>query len=508
MKIAKHFKIKIIVVLLIILSISLVIVACSKQQLEQPEEQYQTHNFTLAKGGDLIAQLEQKGYRQSADFSVILGENFLSKAPRDSVKFWLRTSPDTLQIESAVVSSYNATYTITTSATDSLRYSIHVEKPILRGGSIFQVLTDVGMPAKSVGYFAWKLGEYIEATSIDVGDLMTVDYHVDSLNVKHFEKFSYHPDKTSIHEFYIHGPRELKYNMITLPYELQRRVVTGELSEEYWTLDAALNDLGVIPYIRQQVNNAMQSQVAFSTDARVGDEFEVYIEEKYVDGELQPRGKVLYAKYSGRRAGTKYAYRFDDKADASAFTGMYTKAGKRLVTDAVRTPLDRMHVSSAFGYRIHPISGKRKLHTGIDLRGWTGTPVYAVTSGTVIKAKNSGDGYGNDVRIRHDNGMISQYAHLHAIKTRYGRRVRKGQLIGTVGSTGYSTGPHLHFGVQQNGRWVNPSTNLRMVGANQLAGSRLQQFKTQISNYDQEMKQIAVSDSVITVTQEYLLETI
>jgi murein DD-endopeptidase MepM/ murein hydrolase activator NlpD len=507
MKIDKIHKLIYLSAAVLLVSFTIIMVACSQQQKAEPQEQYQIDSFSLAPGADIRSELQQLGYLQSEALAVALGDSFLNRTRQDTVDFWLRTGSDTLDVESAVISSYNATYNISSSAIDSLQYQVQVEKPILRGGSIFQVLTEVGMPAKSVGYFAWKLGEYIEATSIDIGDMITVDYSVDSLNVRHFEKFSYHPDKTSIHEFYILGPRELEYNMITLPYELKRRVVQGELSDKFWTLDAALNELGVIPYIRQQVNNAMQSQVAFSTDARVGDQFEVYIEEKYVDGQMQPRGKVLYAKYSGRRAGTKYAYRFDDKQAASAFTGMYTKGGKRLVTDAVRTPLDRMHVSSAFGYRIHPISGRRKLHTGIDLRGWTGTPVYAVTSGTVIKAKNSGDGFGKDVRIRHDNGMISQYAHLHSIKTRYGRRVRKGQLIGTVGSTGYSTGPHLHFGVQQNGRWVNPSTNLRMVGANQLAGSRLKQFKSQISSYDQQMKQIAESDTVITVVQEYVVQS-
>ena len=212
---------------------------------------------------------------------------------------------------------------------------------------------------------------------------------------------------------------------------------------------------------------------------------------------MQPRGKVLYAKYSGRRAGTKYAYRYEDSAESSAFSGMYTKKGKRLVSNAVRTPLYIMHISSPFGYRIHPISGRRKLHTGIDLRGRTGTPVYAVSSGIVIKAYNNGNGFGKAIRIRHDNGMITQYAHLNSIKTRKGRRVRKGQLIGTVGNTGYSTGPHLHFGVMKNGKWVNPKTNLRMVGANQLKGDKLRKFQEQISSYTNEISMIAESDSLI-----------
>ena len=167
---------------------------------------------------------------------------------------------------------------------------------------------------------------------------------------------------------------------------------------------------------------------------------------------------------------------------------MYTTSANRLVTDAVRTPLDRMGITSPFGYRIHPVYGVRKLHKGIDLRGNRGTTVYAVTSGTVIKAKNNGNGYGNEILIRHDNGMITQYAHLSKISTRYGSNVKKGQAIGKVGSTGISTGNHLHFGVKKNGKWVNPVTNLKMVGANSLTGERLKTFKRQMKEMDMEMK--------------------
>jgi murein DD-endopeptidase MepM/ murein hydrolase activator NlpD len=365
---------------------------------------------------------------------------------------------------------------------------VNVEKAILKGGSIFQVLTDLGMKNQNIGYYAWMMGEYIDATSIDVGDRLSVTYFTDSLQVKHFEKFSYKPDKTSIHEFFIIGERELKYNLVELPYELIRKFITGTISEEFNTWDAAMNDLGIIPYIRQQANNAMDSQIAFSTDARVGDTFKVFIEEKHVNGERQPRGKLLFAEYSGKYTKTKNAYRFSDDNPASAYTGMYTTDAKRLVTDAVRTPLDRMHITSPYGYRIHPIYGTRKMHNGIDLRGWTGTTVYAVTNGTVTKATNNGNGYGKEVRIKHDNGMITQYAHLSKISTRKGRKVKKGQVIGAVGSTGVSTGPHLHFGVMKRGKWVNPKTNLKMVGANNLKGDRLKTFKQQMKDMDAEMK--------------------
>ena len=93
--------------------------------------------------------------------------------------------------------------------------------------------------------------------------------------------------------------------------------------------------------------------------------------------------------------------------------------------------------------------------------------------------------------------MITQYAHLSRIFVRYGTRVRKGQLIGKVGSTGLSTGPHLHFGVQKGNRWVNPVTNLKMVGANKLKGQRLKLFKQQIKNYNKMIAKLQNQSAII-----------
>jgi murein DD-endopeptidase MepM/ murein hydrolase activator NlpD len=118
------------------------------------------------------------------------------------------------------------------------------------------------------------------------------------------------------------------------------------------------------------------------------------------------------------------------------------------------------------------------MHNGIDYAGKTGTPVFAVTSGKVVFAGVDG-GYGKEVRIQHPGGMETQYAHLNRIHVKRGQTVAKGRSIGAVGSTGYSTGPHLHFGVKKNGRWVNPKTNLRMIGAYKLTGDKLKVFQQQ-----------------------------
>lgn len=113
-------------------------------------------------------------------------------------------------------------------------------------------------------------------------------------------------------------------------------------------------------------------------------------------------------------------------------------------------------ISSYFGYRIHPIFGTNKLHNGIDIKAASGTPVYAWSDGIVTHAGFKGDGYGKSIVINHGAGLRTGYAHCSEVSVKTGDRVFSGTLIGKVGSTGFSTGPHLHFIVYKNGVPVNP----------------------------------------------------
>lgn len=119
------------------------------------------------------------------------------------------------------------------------------------------------------------------------------------------------------------------------------------------------------------------------------------------------------------------------------------------------SPVDGARISSKFGYRIHPIRKTRRMHTGVDYAAPTGTPVKATADGTVVRAGVAG-GYGNMVEVQHSDGTTSRYAHLHAFRTSVGQPVKQGQVIGLVGSTGMSTGPHLHFEIRKNGSPVDP----------------------------------------------------
>jgi murein DD-endopeptidase MepM/ murein hydrolase activator NlpD len=140
-------------------------------------------------------------------------------------------------------------------------------------------------------------------------------------------------------------------------------------------------------------------------------------------------------------------------------------------------------ITSGYGMRRHPILGYRRMHAGIDFRAGQGTPIYAVTDGTVQFAGRNG-GHGNYVKINHGSGLATGYAHMSRIAVSSGARVSRGQVIGYVGSTGLSTGPHLHYEVFRNGKAVNP-TSIAFVTRSQLSGRELANFRARLGELQQ-----------------------
>ncbi len=185
----------------------------------------------------------------------------------------------------------------------------------------------------------------------------------------------------------------------------------------------------------------------FYTETEVGDSF-VFLVERYVWRNRPARyGRILWARYQGRRVGTLEAYYFNGH--------YYNPEGQPMRRQFLKTPLRYRRISSYFGMRWHPILKRYRHHHGVDFAAPYGTPVSSIGDGVVVYAGWKG-GYGKYIRIRHPNGYQSGYGHLSRIYVRRGQRVKQGQLIGRVGSTGLSTGPHLHFEILKDGRFVNP----------------------------------------------------
>ena len=213
-------------------------------------------------------------------------------------------------------------------------------------------------------------------------------------------------------------------------------------------------------------------------NAREGDSYKILLKERKYQQEIIS-SKVLFTSYSGVRAGSHEGFYYEDEERSSTYSAHYTEDGEALIRSGLRYPLSSMHIRSNFGWRRHPVTGKRAFHRGIDLRGRSGRPVYAVARGKVIIS-----GYnkfaGNKISIKHEDNSTSHYYHLKNRAVKKGSWVKAGQMIGRVGATGRVTGAHLHFGFKSSkGKWINP-LNKRMIATPKLSGERLSALKSQI----------------------------
>ena len=221
--------------------------------------------------------------------------------------------------------------------------------------------------------------------------------------------------------------------------------------------------------------------VDFQREIQKGDRFEVAYE-RFVDDKanLVRHGKVIYAKLVLSGA-AKPLYRFEIKPGRSNYFDDRGRSAKRPL---LRTPIDGARLSSRFGKRRHPVLGYNKMHRGVDFAARTGTPIYAAGDGVIVYRGRSG-GYGKYIRIRHAGRYNTAYAHMSRYRkgVAVGSRVRQGQVIGYVGSTGRSTGPHLHYEILSNGRQVNPLT-VKMPSGIKLGRKAFAKFQAKRENID------------------------
>lgn len=220
------------------------------------------------------------------------------------------------------------------------------------------------------------------------------------------------------------------------------------------SLYAASRAQGVPDEAMMQMIRLFSWDVDFQRDIQAGDRFEiVYDTLSTEDGRHRRVDQITFARlHSGGETRTAYRYVHDDGR-----VGYYDENGRSVRKWLMRTPIDGARMSSGFGKRKHPVLGYTKMHKGVDFAAPTGTPIYAAGDGKVEFAGRKGT-YGNYIRIRHNDEFSTAYAHLNgfAADVKSGARVRQGEVIGYVGSTGRSTGPHLHYEVLARGMQINP----------------------------------------------------
>ncbi len=263
-----------------------------------------------------------------------------------------------------------------------------------------------------------------------------------------------------------------------------RRVAASGVIQSSLAGDAA--DAGVPYQVLHRLVRAYSYDIDFQRDVQPGDEFALLFEQDFTEhGSFARHGAVIYAALtvSGE---TTPIIRFETPDGAVDY---YHRDGLSVRKALLRTPVDGLRMSSGFGMRRHPILGYSRMHRGVDFAGPTGTPILAAGDG-VVEVIGSNRGYGNYIRLRHNGRLQTAYAHMSrfARGLSRGSRVEQGQVIGYIGSTGLSTGPHLHYEVLVNGSQVNPLT-IDMPTGRQLAGAELAAFQALTAELEAELTQ-------------------
>lgn len=230
---------------------------------------------------------------------------------------------------------------------------------------------------------------------------------------------------------------------------------------------------GIPAGVLADVYDLLAFEMDFERDVRAGQKFSVLYEENFSGGAHIDNGHVLAVSFDALRGNVKM-YRFKKK---DGTVGFYNEKGDGAIKSLKRTPINNAKVTSSFQTRRkHPVLGFTRAHKGVDFRAPTGTPIPAAGAGRVVK-RGYNSGHGNFIRIRHNGSFETLYAHMSKFKSgvNVGTVVKQGQIIGFAGSTGLSTGPHLHYEIIKDGKHVNPLT-VKLPAINNLDDANKKRF--------------------------------
>jgi len=288
---------------------------------------------------------------------------------------------------------------------------------------------------------------------------------------------------------------------LTVPQGYIAETVQRKFNERYQRASAKIDSslylaamrAGIPANVVVDLIRMFSYEVDFQRDVQPGDEFEVVFSRFYgEDGKVAKTGDILSASMT--LSGKKHAlYRFESNGEEEYFD----EGGQSARSMLMKTPVDGARISSRFGRRFHPVLGYTRMHKGIDFAVPSGTPVMAAGGGVVVHAAYT-NGFGNLVILQHANGYQTAYGHLSrfAAGVKKGARVRQGQIVAYSGSTGISTGPHLHYEVRVNGAQVNP-TNIKMANGRSLTGQERSTFLKERARIDQVVAGLPISDKLL-----------
>lgn len=323
----------------------------------------------------------------------------------------------------------------------------------------------------------------------------------ENAGLKHFE---YHPSPTEFVE--VTRDEEGAFRAEQIRVKVERTPIARAASVET-SIGDGLAGLGLPAGLAIFFVEAFEGRIDFAVQARKGDVFRIVVDEERVDGDFLRYGRVHAVEYHGQRTGKVQAFYYEPtNATGGQF---YDDTGRAMQGGWLRTPLRYERLSSRFNpRRFHPILKRTMPHLGVDYAAPTGTPVWAAAEGRVKFAGRAGIN-GNLVIIRHRGGFETAYAHLHRIKSgvRPGKYVKQRELIGFVGSTGRSTGPHLHFGLKKYNRFIDPLDELNGPGR-RMSTRDLPAYKDAVALWQAELSGIEDAPELVAGADEPLVEQI
>ncbi|HEY2875689.1 MAG TPA: peptidoglycan DD-metalloendopeptidase family protein [Reyranella sp.] len=354
-------------------------------------------------------------------------------------------------------------------APDRYQLTLRLEK----GDTIEKMLADIDVPEADARQIASALQSVLKKRRIAIGEeieleLQTVPRQPDAPQVL---SLSVRPQPD--HEYIVKRHDDGSYGGEEKIYRVSPRIVRAE-GERHGSLQQSGIAANVPSQAMLEFIRALAYDVDFQRELKEGQKFTVLLEQQVTsDGKVTDPGRLLAGElHLGKRTVTVIRFRPHNGADQ-----FYNPRGESVVRSFLRTPMDASHITSRFGMREHPILGYSAMHTGVDFGAPMGTPILAAGAGRVVMAGYNG-GYGNFVKLEHTRDIGTGYGHMSRIGPgiKPGVMVRQGQVIGFVGSTGMSTGPHLHYEFYRGGHPVNPLAQKFAMQAS-LGGKDLARFQ-------------------------------
>lgn len=342
---------------------------------------------------------------------------------------------------------------------------------INQGDTIVSALTRIGFSRTEIHIASKELAKVFNIRNLKAGQEITVEGHRENGNAV-LDSFEIKPDPRYRIVVSRIPSGKFKAEKIEVPIKKVVKTVSGTMSARNPV--ETIVSCGVKKSIAKEAVRIL-SQLVNLNLSKEPINFEFLYRDFYDnEGNAVINPELLYASALVRGKIFR-VYKFQDKGRSEYIDSNGVTLNSMVKSRSMLAkPLHNMKITSGYGIRVHPVHGKWKRHTGIDLKAPVGAPIYAAADGKVLKACYYA-GYGKYVRIKHVGAVDTAYGHLSRMAVRPGQRVRQGQIIGYVGVTGVTTGPHLHYEVMKNGKFINPLSVIKQ-GPQKLIGKKLAKF--------------------------------